>query len=397
MNLIDRHAIVSIIKKVNVGGNTNLTEMDLFHAVACDSDGTVSITMEGTIEREIQQLLIASILKQNGVTACKFLFVNAESNKSKDAKASEAIVKKHAPPSSTGQLVTNQNSSNQKNNPDDKTASKMIPVKQTDPPKKRPDSTPSLPDGVDTVIAVASGKGGVGKSTITSNLAISFVSLGLKVGILDADVYGPSQPRMLGVSGRPSSPDGNIILPLRNHGITLMSLGLMVAEDEAIVWRGPMLMGALQQMLNQVQWGKLDVLIVDLPPGTGDVQMTLSQKTRLAGVVVVSTPQDIALLDALKGINMFRKMKVPILGLIENMASFVCGKCGATHHPFGNGGARSQALKLNIPFLGEIPLELDTRIASDGGVPIVVTKPNSTTAIAFKDIASSLYSSIKTI
>jgi len=243
------------------------------------------------------------------------------------------------------------------------------------------------PEGIKNVIAIASGKGGVGKSTVASNLAVAMAAKGKKIALLDADVYGPSQPRMLGLSGRPSSPDGKIILPLRNHGVTTMSLGLMIPENESIVWRGPMLMGALQQMLNQVQWGEQDILFVDLPPGTGDVQLTLCQKTNLAGAIIVSTPQDVALLDARKGIDMFKRLNIPILGLIENMSSFICSGCGMTHHPFSNGSVKEEAKQMKTEFLGELPLDLDTRVASDSGVPIVASQPQNPTSIAFSQIA----------
>ena len=247
--------------------------------------------------------------------------------------------------------------------------------------------------GVDHIIAVASGKGGVGKSTVTANLAIALTAAGKRVGLLDADVYGPSQPRMLGISGRPSSPDGKIILPLRNHGVTTMSIGFMVPEGEAVIWRGPMLMGALQQFLTQVQWGRLDVLLIDLPPGTGDVQLTLSQKAEVTGAIIVSTPQDIALLDARKAMDMFRKTETPVLGLIENMSTHICPKCGHEEHIFGHGGAKAEAGKLDLPFLGDIPLDMEIRVAGDSGAPIVAAKPNLPQSRAFIDIAQRLIDS----
>lgn len=260
----------------------------------------------------------------------------------------------------------------------------LKPSRQAEPagPQKIP--------GVDRIIAVASGKGGVGKSTVSANLACALAAEGRRVGLLDADVYGPSQPRMLGVSGRPQSPDGKLILPLRNFGVTMMSIGLMTNEDQAVVWRGPMLMGALQQMLNQVQWGALDVLIVDLPPGTGDVQMTLAQKAHLDGAVIVSTPQDVALLDARKGIDMFNQMGTPIIGMIENMSTHICSECGHEEHVFGHGGVASEASKLGLPLLAEIPLHLDIRLAADGGAPIVVSKPDSSQAQGFRTVAREL-------
>ena len=257
-------------------------------------------------------------------------------------------------------------------------------------PQKAAPSGPEKIPGIDRIIAVASGKGGVGKSTVSANLACALAAEGKRVGMLDADVYGPSQPRMLGVSGRPQSPDGKLILPLRNFGVTMMSIGLMTNDDQAVVWRGPMLMGALQQMLTQVQWGALDVLIVDLPPGTGDVQMTLAQKAHLDGAVIVSTPQDVALLDARKGIDMFNQMGTPILGMVENMSTHICSECGHEEHVFGHGGVAAEAAKLGVPLLAEIPLHLDIRLAADGGAPIVVSKPDSAQAQSFRTLAKAL-------
>jgi ATP-binding protein involved in chromosome partitioning len=247
---------------------------------------------------------------------------------------------------------------------------------------------PQRVSGVDRIIAVASGKGGVGKSTVSSNLAVALARAGRRVGLLDADIYGPSQPRMMGVSKRPASPDGKTIIPLQAHGVTMMSIGLMLKEDEAVVWRGPMIMGALQQLITQVEWGNLDVLIVDLPPGTGDIQLTLCQRTHLTGTIVVSTPQDVALLDARKALDMFQKLKTPVLGLIENMSTYICPNCGHEAHIFGHGGVRAEAAKLGLPFLGELPLSLDVRIAGDAGTPIAAG--DGATAQAYAVLAQRL-------
>ncbi len=232
---------------------------------------------------------------------------------------------------------------------------------------------PQRISGIDRIIAIASGKGGVGKSTVASNLAVALARAGRRVGLLDADIYGPSQPKMMGVSKRPASPDGKIIEPLVAHGVTMMSIGLMLKEDEAVVWRGPMIMGALQQLLGQVAWGRLDILIIDLPPGTGDIQLTLCQRTHLTGAIVVSTPQDVALLDARKALDMFAKLKTPVLGLVENMSTYICPNCGHEAHIFGHGGVPREAAKLDLPFLGELPLALDVRVAGDAGTPIAAT------------------------
>jgi ATP-binding protein involved in chromosome partitioning len=232
------------------------------------------------------------------------------------------------------------------------------------------DAGPSRPSGVDRIVAVGSGKGGVGKSTVAVNLAVALARQGRRVGLLDADIYGPSVPRMMGINRRPASPDGKTILPLQAHGVTLMSIGFMLPEEEAVIWRGPMLMGALQQLLTQVAWGDLDVLIVDMPPGTGDIQLTLCQRAQISGAIVVSTPQDVALLDARKALAAFRTLKTPVLGLIENMSTYICPKCGHEAHLFGEGGVQREAGRLDLPFLGALPLSLEVRVAGDTGRPI---------------------------
>ena len=242
--------------------------------------------------------------------------------------------------------------------------------------------------GVKHIIAVASGKGGVGKSTTAVNLALGLAANGIATGLLDADIYGPSMPRMLGVTEKPESLDGKL---LKRYGLRTMSIGYIVNEDTPMIWRGPMVSSALEQMLRDVQWGELDVLVVDMPPGTGDAQLTLAQRVALAGAVIVSTPQDIALVDARKGLAMFRKVAVPVLGIVENMSYFLCPKCGERSEIFGHGGAREEAEKLGVPFLGEIPLHLDIRTTSDSGHPIVVDQPDSPHTQVYKNIAGRVW------
>jgi ATP-binding protein involved in chromosome partitioning len=253
-------------------------------------------------------------------------------------------------------------------------------------PPQGHDSRGGLP-GISAIVAVASGKGGVGKSTTSVNLALALAALGQRVGLLDADIYGPSQPRMLGITGRPRSPDGKKLLPMENYGVRVMSMGFLVDEDAPMIWRGPMVQSALQQMLGDVAWGELDVLVVDLPPGTGDAQLTMAQRVPLAGAVIVSTPQDIALLDARKALNMFRKVDVPVFGIVENMSYFLCPSCGHRSEIFSHGGARTTAEKYGVDFLGEIPLDLTIREETDAGRPPVVSQPDGPQAAAYLEVA----------
>jgi ATP-binding protein involved in chromosome partitioning len=248
--------------------------------------------------------------------------------------------------------------------------------------------------GVRHVIAVASGKGGVGKSTVAVNLAVGLARRGLRVGLLDADIYGPSIPMMMGVDERPTiDAAGRGIVPFERHGVRLMSLGLLVDRDTAVIWRGPMVMKAIEQLLRDVLWGELDVLVVDLPPGTGDAQLTLSQKVRLSGAVIVTTPQDVALADAIKGIAMFRKVGVTVLGVVENMSTFVCPGCGLKTDVFGHGGGRRESERLDAPFLGEVPLHVAIRDGGDAGRPIVASDPTSPLTAAFLEIADRVLAS----
>jgi len=245
--------------------------------------------------------------------------------------------------------------------------------------------------GIGAIIAVASGKGGVGKSTTAVNLALALKAIGLKVGILDADIYGPSMPRLLHISGNPSTVDGRTLKPMENYGVKVMSMGFLVEEDTPMIWRGPMVMSALNQMMKEVAWGELDVLVVDMPPGTGDAQLTMAQSVPLAGAVIVSTPQDLALIDARKGLNMFRKVEVPVLGIVENMSYFICPDCGSQHDIFGHGGAKKEAERIGVPFLGGIPLDMKIRETSDSGEPIVVSDPDGAHAEAYRAIAKTVW------
>ena len=262
----------------------------------------------------------------------------------------------------------------------------------------RQGAMPSRPDiaGIRSIVAVASGKGGVGKSTVATNLALALSALGLRVGLLDADVYGPSLPRMMSIRGKPQSKDGKTLIPLENHGIKCMSIGFMVDEDTPTIWRGPMVISALEQMLRDVAWGELDILVVDMPPGTGDAQLTMAQRVPLTGAVIVSTPQDIALLDARKGLNMFRRVDVPVLGIVENMSYFLCPHCGERSEIFGHGGARHEAERLGVPFLGEVPLHLSIRVAGDAGTPIVAAEPESPHSLAFTAVADAVWQDVAT-
>ncbi|WP_428525061.1 Mrp/NBP35 family ATP-binding protein [Roseibium sp.] len=262
------------------------------------------------------------------------------------------------------------------------------------PQEEQASAKPGVP-GIKHIVAVASGKGGVGKSTTTANLALGMAANGLKVGVLDADIYGPSVPRLFNVSGRPEALSGRMLKPLEGYGVKVMSMGFMVEEETPMIWRGPMVISALTQMLREVAWGELDVLVVDMPPGTGDAQLTMAQQVPLAGAVIVSTPQDLALIDARKGLAMFKKVDVPVLGIVENMSYFLCPDCGSRHDIFGHGGARADAERLGVPFLGEVPLAMKIRETSDAGTPIVVSDPEGQSAQIYKEIAGKVMAGIE--
>ena len=260
-------------------------------------------------------------------------------------------------------------------------------------PPGRGQQAPMMPE-VKSIVAVASGKGGVGKSTTAVNLALALAAAGRTVGILDADIFGPSLPMMLGITERPTSPDGKVLDPMEAWGVKAMSIGFLVPADTPTIWRGPMVMGALEQLMRDVTWGALDVLVVDMPPGTGDVQLTMAQRVPLAGAVIVSTPQDLALIDARKGLNMFRKVDIPVLGIVENMSYFICPHCGGRSEVFTHGGAARAAEAMGVDFLGEIPLDMAIREGSDTGRPIVATEPDGAHAAAYRAIAEAVWAKL---
>jgi ATP-binding protein involved in chromosome partitioning len=331
---VDRNDVLGVLARIAVPGGGDLVGRDLIRALAVDG-GTVRFVIEAATPDEARALSPAQAAAEAAIAAIP------------GVTSVQVVMTAHGPAA--------------------KPAPPSLKIGQHPTPQQ---GGPQRISGIDRIIAIASGKGGVGKSTVASNLAVALARQGRRVGLLDADIYGPSQPKMMGVSKRPASPDGKIIEPLVAHGVTMMSIGLMLKENEAVVWRGPMIMGALQQLLGQVAWGKLDILIIDLPPGTGDIQLTLCQRTHLTGAIIVSTPQDVALLDARKALDMFDKLKTPVLGLIENMSTYICPNCGHEEHIFGHGGVATEAARLDLPFLGELPLALEVRVAGDSGTPI---------------------------
>ena len=354
MTNINKDLILEALKEIeDPSQSKDIVSLGLVNSITI-KDSNVAVTLEVPVHRgasmePVRKLAQARVLKINGVTSATVV-VTAHENKEKTSTFSE---------------------------------DKEDKVEKV------------LESNVKRFVAIGSGKGGVGKSTTSVNLAIALKLEGYSVGLLDADVYGPSQPRMLGVSGRPASVGGDMVAPLQNFGISLMSMGLLVPDDTAMIWRGPMVQSALTQMLNSVAWGDLDVIVIDLPPGTGDIQISLAQQVNLAGAVIVSTPQDIALLDVVKALTMFQKANVSVLGMIENMSYWSCPDCGRVDHIFGEGGVKAEAKKRNIDLLGEIPISVDVRKSSDAGIPIIISEPESIQSQNYRLIAKSIIKSIK--
>lgn len=358
------------VKGPNLTGN--IVDLGLVSDIAVNGDQiTFSITVPARLAAQLEPLRAAAEKAAMSVPGVIKALVMLTADRAGNAAGSDPQPVRSAPSAAQAAVVP-------------------PPMQGRAAPQPAPGSKAPVP-GIGAIIAVASGKGGVGKSTTSVNIALALQANGLRVGILDADIYGPSMPRLLNISGRPQSDEDHIMIPLEGYGLKVMSMGFVVDEETAMVWRGPMLIQALTQMLREVAWGELDVLIVDMPPGTGDAQLTMSQNVPLAGAVIVSTPQDLALIDARKGLKMFRKVDVPILGIIENMSRFICPDCGSQHDIFGHGGARAEADRIGAPFLGEVPLVMAIRETSDNGTPIVASDPESVDARIYRDIADRIW------
>ncbi|MEE1611643.1 Mrp/NBP35 family ATP-binding protein [Microvirga sp. CF3016] len=352
---ITREHVLQALSTVTVdAGGTNLVASGRLSDVVVDDAGRVmfSITIEPSEATSMEQVRQAAVTAVQGLPAVKGVFASLTADR----------------PAGPG-------------------AAPQRPRAAAQPKNQR------IP-GVQHVIAVASGKGGVGKSTTACNLALGLKALGLKVGLLDADIYGPSMPKLLGIHGKPRLLENRVLEPMEAYGLKVMSIGFLVEEEAAMIWRGPMVMSAITQMLREVAWGDLDVLVVDMPPGTGDAQLTMAQATPLAGAVIVSTPQDLALIDARRGVSMFKRVEIPILGIVENMATFICPHCGQSSHIFGHGGAREEAKRLDVAFLGEVPLNMTIRELSDAGRPVVVADPDGSHARIYKDMAQQVWTSL---
>lgn len=360
----------------------NIVDMGLVSDVfISDSKVYFSITVPAERARELDPLRAAAERVVKDMPGVKGAMVALTADK-KGASSSAPVQRPAAAPSHAGHSHAGHSHAGHSHAP-------AAPAQRTPTAAAKA----SIP-GVGAIIAVASGKGGVGKSTTSVNLALALKANGLRVGILDADIYGPSMPRLLKISGRPQQIEGRMIRPMENYGIKVMSMGFLVDEEVAMIWRGPMIQSALLQMLREVAWGDLDVLVVDMPPGTGDAQLTMAQQVPLAGAVIVSTPQDLALIDARKGLAMFRKVEVPVLGIVENMSYFIAPDTGARYDIFGHGGARKEAERIGVPFLGEVPLTMGIRETSDAGTPVVASEPDSEIARVYRDIARNVWAQV---
>ncbi|MBL8579169.1 MAG: Mrp/NBP35 family ATP-binding protein [Mesorhizobium sp.] len=368
---VTKEAVLDRLKTVNGPDFTgNIVELGLVSDIfIADSKVFFSITVPAARAQEMEPLRAAAerVVKAIPGVAGAMVALTAE----KKGGGMEAPVKQR-PQATSHQPVS--------------PAPRQAPARPAPAASSQTSGKRGVP-GIASIIAVASGKGGVGKSTTAVNLALGLLANGLRVGLLDADIYGPSIPRLLGIRGKPQAVDGKILKPMENYGLKVMSMGFLVDEETPMIWRGPMVVSALAQMLREVEWGELDVLVVDMPPGTGDAQLTMAQQVPLAGAVIVSTPQDLALIDARKGLNMFKKVDVPLLGIVENMSYFVAPDTGKRYDIFGHGGARREAERLGVPFLGEVPLEMQIRETSDSGQPVTVSDPDGPQAAVYRDIA----------